>query len=462
MPATEQTWRDLKILHVVFALTAIALLVATVAMLAADHDRPWKQYARGFRDLETWSAAARIEQQDLAGYRTRGTELSGTLAEVRRAPLDPKLAEAFVAAARQVPEDAQAAGFVEQDIAGLAELQARVAELGDAEAAQAEVERLNARRFALRGDLLERMIDIAKRARFREDLLTGALKLRKAELDKNRADYELAVADDASGVRQTELLALAAAKRAKVSEATLAFQASNTYRKELQSLLGQITAPEDVAAKAVADHRAQLAALQKTYDDRRSNWGKTALELPVLDAFNGPLQVEQLWLPDLTINNNFRNVARFDRCVTCHRGMDKTLPGLPQDPAYPEAESVVITLPTPPADAAAKLIETAKAEAAGRGRAEADNDALEALFGLRLAPRGVFAADDPTVGVVLPAETTAADEDPEPSSAAARAGLLPGDVIVEVDGRRATAPAVAFASLPRSASAATTSTARVS
>ena len=81
MPATEQTWRDLKILHVVFAVTAIVLLVCTVAMLAADHDRPWKKYARGFRDLETWSAAARIEQQDLAGYRARGQELTVALAE---------------------------------------------------------------------------------------------------------------------------------------------------------------------------------------------------------------------------------------------------------------------------------------------------------------------------------------------------------------------------------------------
>jgi cytochrome c551/c552 len=450
MPATEQTWRDLKILHVVFAITAIVLLGSTVAMLVADHDRPWKTYARGFRDLETWSAAARVEQQDLAGYRSRGGELAAALAEARRAPLEPRLAEAFVAATKSVPEDAQAAARVEQDIADLAELQARVAELGDAEDAKGEVERLESRRFDLRGDLLERMLDVTKRAKFREDLLAGALKLRKAEFDKNRADYELAVADEAPAARQAELLTIADAKRAEVGEATVVFQAANTYRKELQSLLGQITASEDTAAKAVADHRGQLAALQKTYDDRRSNWGKTALELPVLDAFNGPLQIEQLWLPDLTINNNFRNVARFDRCVTCHRGMDKTMPGAPQDPAYPEAESVAITLPTPSAEEAAKLIEAVKAAAAERGqkeRPEIDNDSLQSLFGLRLAPRGVFSADDPTVSVVLPAEATPVDDEPEPSSAAARAGLLPGDVIEEVNGRRIAAASMAFDAL---------------
>jgi len=450
MPATEQTWRDLKILHVVFAVAALALLATTVAMLAADHDRPWKRYARGFRDLETWSAEARIEQQDLADYRARGEELNQFLAEARRAELDPGLAESFVAAVKAVPEDADAAGFIEQDIADLKELQERVAELGDAASGEEEVERLNARRFALRGDLLQRMEDVAGRAKFREDLLAGELKLRKAELDKKRADYELAVADELPVERQNELLALADTSRSEVAEATLAFQASNTYRKKLQSLLGQLTAAEDDAAKAVADHRGTLLQLQRTYDERRSNWGKAALELPVLDAFNGPLQVEQIWLPDVTINNNFRDVARFDRCITCHRGMDKTQPGSPHDPAYPEAETIVLSLATPEADEAASLAEEARTGAEERGQAddaEIKNDILQAVYGLRLAPRGVFDADDPTISVVLPAPATNYEDEPAPASAAARAGLMPGDILEEVDGRRTTAPEIALTAL---------------
>ncbi|MDA0255370.1 MAG: c-type cytochrome, partial [Planctomycetota bacterium] len=450
MPATEQTWRDLKILHVVFAVAALALLATTVAMLAADHDRPWKRYARGFRDLETWSAEARIEQQDLADYRARGDELNQFLAEARRAELDPGLAESFVAAAKAVPEDADAAGFIEQDIAGLKELQGRVEQLGEAASGAEELERLNERRFALRGDLLQRMEDVAGRAKFREDLLAGELKLRKAELDKRRADYELAVADELPAERLTELLALADASRAEVTEATLAFQASNGYRKKLQSLLGQLTAEEDDAAKAVADHRGTLLQLQQTYDERRSNWGKAALELPVLDAFNGPLQVEQIWLPDVTINNNFREVARFDRCVTCHRGMDKTQPGSPHDPAYPEAEAVVLSLATPEAEDAASLADDARTAAEERGQvddAEVKNDILQAVYGLRLAPRGVFEADAPTISVVLPAPATNYEDDPEPASAAARAGLLPGDIIEEVDGRRTNALEIALTTL---------------
>jgi len=442
MPATEQTWRNLKLLHVAFAVAALVLLAATVMMLVADHDRPWKKYARGFRELETWSAESRVAQQDLADYRSRGSELEAALGESRRAPLDPGLAEAFVALASSQTEDEQAAGFLARDIARLVELRDRADSSGDEALGKRQAESLEAERFALRGDLLLRMRDIAKRARFREDNLAGGLKLRKAELDKNRADYELAVSDEASPSRQAELLAIADAKRIEVSAATLAFQEANTYRKNLDSLIGQITAPEDTAAKDVADHRAKLGLLQKTVEDRRANLGKRALELPVLDAFNSPIRVEQLWLPQLTLNNNFRDVARFDRCVTCHRGMDKSLPGAAQDPAYPEAETLRLTLPTPDAEAARALIEAARGAGGG-----SDNDVLQAVYGLRLADRGVFEPDSPTVSVVLPAPPTDAGEDADPAAAAAIAGLMPGDVIAEVGGRRMTAPAMATAAL---------------
>jgi len=33
--------------------------------------------------------------------------------------------------------------------------------------------------------------------------------------------------------------------------------------------------------------------------------------------------IEQIWLPELTIDYSFRGVARFDRCTTCHQGIDE-------------------------------------------------------------------------------------------------------------------------------------------
>ena len=405
MPATEQTWRNLKVLHVVFGVVAILLLLATILMLVSDHNRPWKKYQREFRALETWSAAARIDEQDSRSFEEQSRQLDVALAEARRADLDPALTEAFLAQVRTVPADAQAADRAQLDI--------------DQLKSQAD----SSERLVLRGDLLARLRDIAQRAKFREDLLAGALKLRKAELDKNRADYELGVAEEASKDKLVSLLALADAKRAEVATATLDFQTANTHRKSLEATLKKLTAGEDAAAKALADHRSKLNQLSKALKDRAPNVGKSLLELPVLDAFNGPLRIDQIWLPQLTLNNNFRDVARFDRCITCHKGMDKSVAGSPTDPAYRQMETVTLSLPTP-----AKAPERLAVEGDG-------NQQFEDLYGFHLAPQGLFRADDPTVSVVLP------------ESPAAAAGLLSGDVIVDIGGGKTLARTIAAASL---------------
>jgi cytochrome c2 len=405
MPATEQTWRNLKVLHVVFGVTAILLLLATVLMLVSDHNRPWKKYQREFRALETWSAAARVDEQDSRTFEAQSEQLAAAVAEARRADLDPALTASFLEQVRAMPADAEAADRVQLDL--------------DQLKSQSDAEE----RLVLRGDVLERMRDVAARAKFREDLLAGQLKLRKAELDKNRADYELGVAEEAADDKLAALLTLADTKRAEVVTATLDFQTANTYRKSLEATLKKLTATEDVAAKALADHRSKLNQLSKAFKDRAPNAGKSLLELPVLDAFNGPLRIDQIWLPQLTLNNNFRDVARFDRCVTCHKGMDKSAPGSPTDPAYRQMETVTLSLATPakPAD---------NVTASGDG-----NQELESLYGFHLAPQGLFNAEDPTVSVVLP-ETPAAS-----------AGLMVGDVIVAIDGGKTLARKVATTNL---------------
>ena len=404
MPATEQTWRDLKLLHVVFGVSAIILLVATVTMLTVDHNRPWKKYQRTFRSLETWSAAAQVDAENSLAFEKKTVSLESALGEVRRADLDPQLVEQFLQLVELVPADAAAGAFAREDVE------------------QLRAESDPDSRFAVRGDLLQRFSDIIDRSQFREDQLAGRLKLRKAELDKRRADYELAIADSGAETRQRELLKLADIKRAEVEEATLAFQESNRHRKSLQGMLKQITAPEDRAAKELANHRQSLALLRKTLGDRAPNLGKTVLELPVLDAFNGPLRVDQIWLPKLTLNNNFRDVARFDRCTTCHQGMSKSVAGQPTEPAYPQEATVEVMLPTP--DEVPQL----ESELS-------DSLKMEEVYGFQLAADGLFEKDSPTVSVVLP------------ESPAALAGLQSGDVIAAVGGGRTSVRQVAVASL---------------
>ena len=52
MPATEETYRPQPILHLVFAISSIAMLLSIVWMVVADHFRPWKQVQREFQEVE--------------------------------------------------------------------------------------------------------------------------------------------------------------------------------------------------------------------------------------------------------------------------------------------------------------------------------------------------------------------------------------------------------------------------
>jgi len=75
MPANEQTWRSTKLLHMVFGLSALALLLVTLWMFSADHNREWKRYQEDFFfKVETWNLLARRHEQENATY-VQGTKV---------------------------------------------------------------------------------------------------------------------------------------------------------------------------------------------------------------------------------------------------------------------------------------------------------------------------------------------------------------------------------------------------
>jgi hypothetical protein len=119
------------------------------------------------------------------------------------------------------------------------------------------------------------------------------------------------------------------------------------HEQSLVALLAEMTRPEELARKALAEHRAEVERLHRALADQRPSLARRLLRLPLIDALGRPLAVEQLWLPDLTINYNFRQVARFDRCTTCHLGIDKTAAGSTAEPAYLGEEAFEIELATP-------------------------------------------------------------------------------------------------------------------
>ena len=136
-----------------------------------------------------------------------------------------------------------------------------------------------------------------------------------------------------------------------VDRMTVEYQQAKTHRLELEKSVGQATKNVVAARKKLNDYNADLDRLVKAKDDRELTTAKELLDLPIINAFNSPLKIEQIWLPKLTLNNNFSDVARFDRCITCHQAIDKSGAGSAVAPAYPPrpAELVTLSLKTPAA-----------------------------------------------------------------------------------------------------------------
>ena len=70
MPASEETYRRQPTLHLVFAISSIAMLLSTVWMVMADHLRPWKQVQREFQLVEREKLEA-AEKQKLEEQKTK-------------------------------------------------------------------------------------------------------------------------------------------------------------------------------------------------------------------------------------------------------------------------------------------------------------------------------------------------------------------------------------------------------
>jgi cytochrome c2 len=389
MPATEQTWRNLKLMHVVFGITGLALLGATIWMFAADHDREWKDYQRTFQNVEAWTTQARLDAQKTGEYETKRSELVEAVNAATAAAPQADLVDDFQ---QRIETNEQG------DTSDIEELQKRATDQPSE---------------ANRTALLDEMQQFVTDARFEEDDLSRRLKFRRADMDVARSDKDLAVGDGKSASEVAPLQAEVERLQAEVDELAAQFQDASTYRKELESILIDIRREESDAREALADHDANVKQLADTRakQDRPS---KKLLEMPILDAFNSPLKVNQIWLPKLTLNNNFRDVARFDRCTTCHLGIEATAPGSAVEPGYKPSQQLTLQLATP-----AEPPQPAKNQ-----DGETEPVTTRQVYGLQLADEGLFSADDVTIEVV------------EQRTAAANAQLIPGDVIESIGGVR--------------------------
>lgn len=512
MPASEQTWRSPKLMHTVFAVSGVGLLLCTIWMFAADHDRSWKDHQRQFRNVELTSLDWRKQQEANDDAMAKQARAQDRLDELRSSPLNAQTLEEFwaevrargnsyeqdhedgfqeflaaheelITAARQAREayseerlrvdqlrvgaedarkaaDARQKGGTDPDAkqkqALLSDLEEKLANAEQgAEESRATLKSAEQAATESRKEVVDALKAVIQLARVDEDRTLQDRKFASADFDAVRAELGIGVRDGKSPSDLDEIQQRVDTEAANVQELLMQYQGFSQHRKQLQRTVDKLIQEEQELVKDLEDARAALVQLDKAVVDRRSTFfvssppflGKRWLELPILDAFNSPLKIQNLWSEGLDQKyGSFNRVRRFDRCTTCHQAIQSTAPGSAVDPAWVHNTPLELVLSPPNADERAQ---------ADTGDPTLDQR-LERLYGVSLAD-GLLDPSDVTVRLVR-RESSAAraaigvPEDlrsqqpgieirmallqpaPDTAHADVDAGLRVGDVIIEING----------------------------
>ena len=99
--------------------------------------------------------------------------------------------------------------------------------------------------------------------------------------------------------------------------------------RELPGAVATLRLGARAGTDAVAD---EADRVERAIDQKRQLYGSSdSWFSEVMAFFRGlpgvdlmpPTKIQQISLPELTINYNFKDVPRYDRCTTCHQGIDK-------------------------------------------------------------------------------------------------------------------------------------------
>jgi len=155
----------------------------------------------------------------------------------------------------------------------------------------------------------------------------------KADLDARVSDFDIAVdkrnaATDASTRASLE----SEVKRLEkdVAELKDRLQKAQNEVDDVRTKLAQAMEPQTNAEKELSDAEDNLKVLTSDFDrfhklveQKRWGTGDWFRALPVIDAFASPIKIQQYTLDELTIDYSFKRVTRYDRCTTCHLGIDR-------------------------------------------------------------------------------------------------------------------------------------------
>ncbi|MFT5327037.1 MAG: cytochrome c2, partial [Planctomycetaceae bacterium] len=319
MPATDQYLRNIKKVHVVFCLSTIAFAMSTVLILYRDHDDEWRRYQSDFDAIET----AVAENELLAAAVDAGGEVEGVDALIARRVEELGL-----------KDDDPRVGDIEKEVKFVAYV-GRNAELTEKiRNVSAELTTSN-QRFS---DLSDTVAETARLY----DLKGREVRFKRADRDVAKANLDLAIRDAVPADEMDGLKAIFDKARAVVVGLELEWEQLETKYRAEQKQLAEITAERDALDGELKAYNSQVVRITTALDDiAPDHWLKKYkrgfMELPIIDGFNGHQRVIQDWLPELKITLGMARTARFDRCRTCHLGIDKF--GAGDVASFPHGES---------------------------------------------------------------------------------------------------------------------------
>lgn len=289
MAASDQTYRNQKTLDIVFAVSCVAMLITTVWMFVQDFNRDYKKVQREFRNVE--EAMAERAVLDFAPDAEKLGEIVKAEQDVAKAKqeLDAVKAEHDAVVNRILPDKIKA----EDRYRGVKADYDSLVSLYDI-----AVDKLNAVSSADQATR-NRLIGEVKR-------LEGQVRDLKDQLDRLKDEQDQ-----------------------KIEEL-------NQALAPIQAAEGKLSAAEDGLKKLTGD----FDRFHRLAEQKRWGWGDDFRRLPILDAFASPIRIQQTVLEDLPINYSFKYVTRYDRCTTCHLGIDRAAYG----------KDALLALTQPPTD----------------------------------------------------------------------------------------------------------------
>jgi cbb3-type cytochrome oxidase cytochrome c subunit len=267
MAASDKPYRSQSMLDTVFGVTSLLMLVSVIAMLVQDYNREYKPEQRVFRDVETAMAQRQALDSLPSAEEMQKADAAVAANRETRTSKDSEIKEYRAKARAEMPK-LDRANAAYQDIK--ADLESVMSFYN------IEVEH-NGPKSAEAGKLLTRIVD-----------LESKLEDKQAERDA----IQQAMAENAAKADDLEApLTKALSKQKQVYD--------------------------------------RFDSLVKTSLVKRWGFGDSFRSLPIIDGFASPTKIQQITNNDIPIDYYFKPVTRFDRCTTCHLGIDR--PAYTQD-----------------------------------------------------------------------------------------------------------------------------------